>query len=656
MNTSILKKISVGMIGIILMLSCFYAGTNVEEKLLTVSNEQTETIALVNLDEGTYKQSKPDEIIYYSNELLKYNHTDFEVVSLESARNGILEGRFGAYIILPADFSEKIESVNYDPEKAALTYAVNPYLNSRAKERVIKKLESFNADINYDISYMYVSAVLNEFHDVQDSSKIVLSNDLSDEEELLAVDSERLIEAFSYPELLQVEKEIEELDFREIFETNGLLSSEIKEGLDKDIEESRLAYQEVQNQSTEVFGATDNILLTIEGYSPGYDEEGELVYQEGIRSISENFAGYDQERSESAEEIKRLARNEADRIGAVAVDRKITEIQNSVSGNYIENEALWEYQTAVNGEIEKYFIYINERLKASGVSDNDLPDYGILSISINAIPQPDSVEINIRKYAGSISENDIRRLTGDQNLSKEFCTAVDEAATVSANDIMGIIDEQVVGELVKQQQTVNRLIRDQEKDLEKRIQLYDEAIAEFDPYEYIHEEWIEERLQKFKENVDRIETEQGEHDEDYWELMKEIYEVTGSNQEAFDENLKESQEITRTNVESTIALLKESKSATTKENKELLEAFTKKLAYTRLGSLGKTEAYDFIVSPVEFHENRVEQTILEIQSNYQNYILIAIAVLGIVAVFSFALSIGLKSREKADAEEADNFS
>ena len=66
MNTSILRKISVGMIGIILMLSCFYAGTNVEEKLLAVSNEETETIAVVNLDEGTYKQSRPDEIIYYS--------------------------------------------------------------------------------------------------------------------------------------------------------------------------------------------------------------------------------------------------------------------------------------------------------------------------------------------------------------------------------------------------------------------------------------------------------------------------------------------------------------------------------------------------------------------------------------------------------------
>lgn len=656
MRITILRKISAAMIGIILMLSCFYAGTSVEEKLLTVSNEETETIAVVNLDEGTYKQNKPDEFIYYSNELLKYNHTDFEMVSLESARNGILKGRFGAYVILPADFSEKIESVNYDPEKAALTYAVNPYLNSHAKERVIKNLESFNADINYDISYMYVSAVLNEFHDVQDSSKIVLSNDLSDEEELLAVDIERLIEAFGYPELLQVEKEIEELDFREIFETNRFLSSEIKEGLEEDIRDSRLAYQEVQNQSTEVFGAADNILLTIEGYSPGYDEDGKSVYQDGISSISENFARYDRERKESAEEIKRLARSEADRIGAVAVDRKLAEIQCSISGNYIEKEDFRKYRAAVNEEMERYFIYINEKLKDLGVSGNALPDYRVLSISINAIPQPDSVEINIRKFAGSISENSIRQLTKDQQLSGEFCAAVDGAAAVSANDIMEIIDEQVVGELTKQQQNTNRLIRNGEKELEKRIQLYDEAVAEFDPYEYIDEERIEERLERFQENIDRIETEQGEHDEEYWELVKEVYEVTGNNQEAFDENLKETQEKTRTNVESTIALLKESKAATTEENKELLEAFTKKLAYTRLGSLGRTEAYDFIVSPVEFHENRVEQTILEIQGSYQNYILIVIAVLGILTAFSFILSIALKRREKAEAEEADNFS
>lgn len=656
MNTDIFRKISVGMIMIILLLSCFYAGTSVEQKLLTVANEETETIAVVNLDAGTYKQNEPEVLIYYSNELLKYNHTDFEVVSLESARNGILEGRYGAYVILPVDFSEKIESVNYDPAKAALTYAINPYLSSNAKERVIRDLKSFNEDINYDISFMYVSAVLNEFHDVQDSSKVVLANDLSDEKELLAVDAEQLFETFTYPELLHVEKEIEELDFREMLETNRFLSDEIKEGLEQDIGESRLAYQEIQNQNTEIFGAADSVLSIIENYSPGYDEDGQLVYQDGISSISENYARYNQEQKKNAEEIKRMARNEADRIGAVAVNRKVADLQNAISGNYIEKGEVEKYRNAIEEEIRNYFERTNQHLKSLGISDNNLPNYQVLSISINNIPEPSCAEIDLKKFAGDVSGNDIWELTKDQRLSEEFYIAIDKAFTVSMDGIIKIIDEQIIEELVKQQQDTDHLIKKQKEELQERIQLYEEAITEFDPYEYIDEERIEERLEKFRENVDRIESEQGEHDEDYWELMKEVYEVTENNQEAFDENLKENQEITRANVESTITLLKESKSATTKENKELLEAFTKKLAYTRLGSLGKIEAYDFIVSPVEFNENRVEQTILEIQSNYQKYVLIVIAVLGILTIFSIILSLTLKRKAKTETEETDNFS
>lgn len=107
MRIKILRNISAAMIMIILMLSCFYAGTSVEQKMQSVSNEGTEKIAVVNLDEGVFKHNEPDEKFYYSNELLKYNSVDFDMISLESARNGILEGRFAAYIILPADFSEK---------------------------------------------------------------------------------------------------------------------------------------------------------------------------------------------------------------------------------------------------------------------------------------------------------------------------------------------------------------------------------------------------------------------------------------------------------------------------------------------------------------------------------------------------------------------
>lgn len=107
MRIKILRNISAAMIMIILMLSCFYAGTSVEQKMQSVSNEGTEKIAVVNLDEGVFKHNEPDEKFYYSNELLKYNSVDFDMVSLESARNGILEGDLRHILFFRLIFQKK---------------------------------------------------------------------------------------------------------------------------------------------------------------------------------------------------------------------------------------------------------------------------------------------------------------------------------------------------------------------------------------------------------------------------------------------------------------------------------------------------------------------------------------------------------------------
>lgn len=658
MRREVLRNISAGMIIIILMLSCFYAGTNVEQKLQTVSNQETENIAVVNLDEGVVKYDEPTEKFYYSNELLRYNSVEFDVVSLESARNGILEGRYAAYIILPADFSEKVESVNYDPEKANLAYAINPYLNSRAKERTIKNLEMFNGDINYDISYIYVSAILKEFHDVQDSSKVVLSNDVSDEEQLQAVNSEELIKILTYPELRQVEKEIEELNFQELFEANNLLSEKIKEGLKEDLQTGELAYEELQSQSTGVNEASDSLQGTIENYHPGYDSTGALIYQEGIDTLSENFARYNGAQEGKAEEIRQMARNEAYDLGVIAVKAQMEMLQVSVNDCVDFTQQSWKsYCDAVESEIQKYFEYKNSILTNEGVSENSLLDYGELCVSLNGISRPsEPVRIDLLKISESISSNDIQNLSCNWRLSDSFIKTVDEATSVSMNGVMEIIDDLIIGELLVQQAETRELIQDENEELLNQIQLYHEAVAEFDPYDYIDDERLDENLKIFKENIDKVETRQGEHDEEYWDLMKEIYEVTEENQEAFDENLKESQEITKENVDNIIALLKESKAETSQENKELLEPFTKKLAYTRLGSLGKVQAYDFIVSPVDFTENHVDQTILEIQSNYQHYILMVIAGLSVLIMILFWISLFWKKVKGSEKEEMDNFS
>lgn len=660
MKKDILRKISAGMIFVILMLTCFYAGTDVEQKLGKVSNQKTEKIAVVNLDEGVVRQNGDTNRIYYSNELLGFNHTDVEVVSLESARNGIIEGRYAAYIILPAEFSENIESINTEPKKAEITYAINPYLDSGVKENVIRNLEIFCEDMNYDVSYLYVSAILNEFHDVQDASEIVLANDLADEKELAAVNSEELIELLAYPELLQVEKEIEELKFAELFENNQTLGNELEDGLKADLQEGEFAYQEVQGQSQKVFGATEELLLTIDEYHPGYDADGNLIYQEGILTISENFARYNTGQIDNAIAIKTMARKESNRIGAVAVERQMKLLEPLVNSYIAESisENSCKYQDVLFLQLENYFESVNNHYRSLGVSENDLFDYSDMRDVIGGgLPNQEPIKVNLNELmGGSVSENDIEILTQDQQLSDEFLQIVNQATSVSMNDIVDIVDEQIVGKLEKQQKDIYQMIQKSRNGLAEQIELYDEAVAEYDPFDYINDERVEDILGKFKENIDRVETDQMEHDEEYLELMKEVYEVTEENQKAFDENLEASQEVTKANVETVIAALQASKTATTQENKELLESFTKKLAYTRLGSLGDIEAYDFIVSPIRFEENNVEQVILDIQSDYQRYVLMAIVVLIALAMLLFGSSVIYKKRFVMERESMDNFS
>jgi 6-phosphogluconolactonase/glucosamine-6-phosphate isomerase/deaminase len=76
------------------MLTCLYAGIDVEQKLGKISNQKTGKIAVANLDERVVKQESENDRIYYSKDLLGFNHSEMEVIFLESTRNGIIEGRY----------------------------------------------------------------------------------------------------------------------------------------------------------------------------------------------------------------------------------------------------------------------------------------------------------------------------------------------------------------------------------------------------------------------------------------------------------------------------------------------------------------------------------------------------------------------------------
>lgn len=53
---------------------------------------------------------------------------NYYITSLKNAREGTQNGRYATYIIIPADFSNNIESINTKPNKSTIMYSLNDNL------------------------------------------------------------------------------------------------------------------------------------------------------------------------------------------------------------------------------------------------------------------------------------------------------------------------------------------------------------------------------------------------------------------------------------------------------------------------------------------------------------------------------------------------
>lgn len=199
----------------------------------------TELIAIVNADEGIKKQ---DDVISYSQSLLGTLNVKYEVTGLEDAKQGVENGKYSAYMILPGTFSEAVESINGTPQKAVLEYAIAPNLTQDAQAKAIYSVGNAYTTLNNGISELYLSSVLTEVHKVQDVAENIKENDVRDLKALGEVSGDDLREAIELPELATVEKDIAVLDLVPHYEEEDKLLAEI----DK-------TYQEAWNKGSEEY-------------------------------------------------------------------------------------------------------------------------------------------------------------------------------------------------------------------------------------------------------------------------------------------------------------------------------------------------------------------------------------------------------------------
>ena len=111
------------------------------------------------------------------------------------------KGKYAAYIIVPSAFSESVESINGTPKQSEFLYKFSTYLNDKTKEKLIYEVNQFEKQINYNISYIYIDAILEEFHKVQDQSKVIMNNDNKDLDNIRSVIADKLVESVTFQEV-----------------------------------------------------------------------------------------------------------------------------------------------------------------------------------------------------------------------------------------------------------------------------------------------------------------------------------------------------------------------------------------------------------------------------------------------------------------------
>lgn len=294
-----IRRMKYGFLIVGLLLCCLFAGyyfgycqgkgivpgealrqsTGQEEEKITYNK----TIAIVNLDEGIQLQGKQEN---YAVSLIDTITDDVVVTGLEDARRGIESGTYSAYMVIPAAFSEQISTITTQPVKSEIAYALGGGLIGEEREDVIYRMESIFRLFNNNMSKVYLSSVLESYHEAQDSASDIISNDTQDMELLLQIKGENLTERIETPQVTIVENNIPKLDLTDHYTENSRI-----------IEQISTAYQTFNRKGTEA------IELIKEDFTRTEEMTGKL--QGEMTSMGEAIEAFDAvpwDDSEQAEE------------------------------------------------------------------------------------------------------------------------------------------------------------------------------------------------------------------------------------------------------------------------------------------------------------------------------------------------------------------
>lgn len=628
--------------GLILGIINFYLGIRYEEWRLQ-KDEQYITqniIAVVNIDEGIIVDGNR---VNYAAELMSFPDVNFISTSLADARDGVAGGRYGAYIIIPNNFSQAVASINGEPEKANITYEIGNNLRADIKEEVTQDIQDFTANLSTNISYVYVDSIMGEFHSAQNGAKRVLDNDVSELEQVNAIEYEALIEAFVFPEVQRKEWELEDIDLSEHYNVLDENVLQINSSYEEYLAEGRLALMELDQRREEVSISVLNLTDALESIDVEYKYIEPIHGEEGspAESVSQNTV--------YANGIMHLRNFEEDRTAQLEANK--TELQGIIigdgAGHLDETEKTMDEKTGlsnVSESLQTNQTAIEERLQEVQESEisvrwNSAGD----SVSINSTDQEHNTDADYADRYMVIERQTFEKLmkeveslneTGQQlqDARINLLAVVNEIDADSGQKAQAIITDEIVSPLEENINSESARIRSVERDVSRQINSFIDELDTYDPLEYVKEDEIDERLLLIRENIGKMETTIEESNLEYFEFVSDVYDISDENYEKLLEEVELTNEQTASNISTTIESAKASRQEKNEINSLLLDDFTQKLSYTRIGNLENEMVNEFIVSPIEISDVNTIHTSAGDKGVNSQWIFIVIAVIFLVFV------------------------
>lgn len=717
------------------------------ENLKSTSNQ----IAIVNLDAGAQSDG---QTINYATKLMTDLADNFVITGLLDARSGVDEGRYGAYIIIPATFSASVVSLNTTPTKSELQYEISDNLQSNVKENVIYDVLDFSTKMNNELSYLYINSILTEFHTTQDGAKTVMTNDQASNDVLLKIKPNDLVAMIPVEELKEDPQEGTYVDVSDYMEKNTEFANTMSDKYEYYIslskndydaltqQESNLVSQWTQMETTlnniDLLHATDGTSILDTGSAGAedlVDKENQALAEKSkeitsnLNSISSGIATTQGQLNQSITQYNETslpAAKEASiegvasymksampitamstagnlSVGDTAVtipytnDTSIVQAQFKVMTEYMDfaetnmtdmvtqindlNETITDLEAQLNAEDSSeesttepdapktvnmpVFTPTSAALTATGSTTwDELKSLivGSENIPVNTVTiNTDSVATQVTDAIETKRQAQIEKAkTGiDSVLTQNFLyydglaldstnTALTDETTgksVHVTDVMTQQQDSIKGLLDNGAATITTLNKDDVKDSiktgitnpiaeisakvkenitaqyeneKKQMGDYSKAAEEYNPLDRVDKNELTQITTDMQSNGSNLQKALEENDKMQKEYVDGIYKTTQENISTLQKNIEQAKKDSDQTVESGLSDAQHVMTDNSKENQSLLASITTKLAYTRLGSLEYTQAYEFIADPLSIHKESSNASTGGQQSNSAN--------------------------------------